>query len=313
MSAHHLCHRADVVDRSELVVGRHDRHHRHPGCAAVLCVAASGVAASGVAASGVAASGVAVTDRADRLCEGGQIDPTEPVDRHGGAAQGLGGTKHSRVFDRRAHRCPTPRRHATGDRMVVGLGAPGGEHHLARFTPEHCRHLLARLIECAHRVPSEGMGPRGVAVPPPAPPGEVGAHQERLHGRDRFVAQRGRRRVVHVDEFAAVGRAHPRMLRVGPLPRTARTGAPTGFCAADRTPISPTTLPISSALAHSTAIRAVRDTSQTAQRGIAPGPLSGSVPAFFWELISLPTAVNVRATRPKLATAPRRSRTPDTL
>ena len=75
----------------------------------------------------------------------------------------------------------------------------------------------------------------------------------------------------------------------------------------------PRPLPTSSALAHSTAIRAVRDTSQTAQRGIAPGPLSGSVPAFFWELISLPTAVNVRATRPKLATAPRRSRTPDTL
>ena len=78
----------------------------------------------------------------------------------------------------------------------VGLGAPRGEHHLARAAPDQRGDGIAGVVDGATGVAGGGVGARRVAVVHP---------EEREHGLDRLRAHGGAGRVVQVGEGHGVG------------------------------------------------------------------------------------------------------------
>ncbi len=86
-----------------------------------------------------------------------------------GLAQPLDGVEHGVVLDRRGEHARAARvLVAAGaedalDREVVGLGAAGGEDHVARAYAERGRDLLARLLHHAPGPTARGVQRGGVA------------------------------------------------------------------------------------------------------------------------------------------------------
>ena len=74
---------------------------------------------------------------------------------------------------------------------VLGLGAPGGEHDLARARAERLRHDVTGLVDRAAGVARDRMRARRVAD-------AVG--EEREHRLDRFGSHGRGRRVVQIDQ-----------------------------------------------------------------------------------------------------------------
>ncbi len=161
--AAHGPHLRHGLERSDLVVGRHDRneggvgpHRRHD----------------------VGRAHEAVARHADAR-------HLEAV-----ALEGPTGLQDRRMLDGAHHRVPAPRRaKGAAKGQVVGFGRAGGEHDLLGLGADERRHLAARLLDRG-----VGFGPehvaaaRGVAEPL----GEVREHgreDSRIHGRRRMVVE----------------------------------------------------------------------------------------------------------------------------
>ena len=173
--AHDLRDGVEVLHDAGLVVGQHHRHDRRVR-----------------------------TDLGQRVRQGGQVDATRAVDRHDPSVERCDGVEHRMVLDRRADRHSGARRHAAADRVVVGLGPPGGEHDLARCAAECGGHPLTGLVDRPHRVAGQAVRARRVPV---------AIVQERGHRLAHLGTDARRRCVVQVGQGAQLrggGGRHPR-------------------------------------------------------------------------------------------------------